>query len=297
MFLCLILLVSGCTKSKETALDVKVKRTVLEAGETINVCDLIQAVNDEDVFVLNKNELSSHSKSYALTCRAVDTSILGDVVVPFVVNEISVPIKMTVKDTQKPTLVLDKNLKVDAGNQYFDILNEVEVNDSFDLNPSVVIDGYYDIQTKGEYPIIIKAIDSSGNEAMLPILIEVVEKEKEIVVEVVEIEVIKDGTSTSPKDETPVVVKPKPTTTTKPKPSEPLLPSKPPVVKLDPPKVTNPKPASKTWLFADGLSFDEGFEACKKYRNEKMKSFVGTGSCEVLKDAEGNPIGYKATFK
>ena len=94
--------------------------------------------------------------SYTLTYNASDAS--GNSA-----DEVSRTV--TVVDTTAPVLTLNGESEVthEAGEEYVDA--QAVVEDSFDPEVSVVVEGLVDIGTVGTYTLTFNAVDASGNEA------------------------------------------------------------------------------------------------------------------------------------
>ena len=106
------------------------------------------------------------------TLGQVDTSQLGIYTLTYSASDASgnpadqVLRTVTVVDTTAPIITLNGELEVtlEAGEDYVDAHAMVE--DSFDSEVSVVVEGVVDIGTVGTYTLTFNAVDASGNEAI-----------------------------------------------------------------------------------------------------------------------------------
>lgn len=299
------LLLMSCSnlKEKEKEIVFTVHRDNLEANTEESTCTLVKSINESEVKNLVGDEKVIDVDEHQLSCKPIDTSKLGDQTIEVVINNKAYPQKITVEDTTKPVIKINPEYSVEVGNKYFDLKNEIEVSDNFDQQPHLVLDGFYDLEQVGTYPIVIKAIDQSNNEVIVPVLVEITEKEKEVVVEIKEVPIVTENTNTNVVNENtsvPVVVNPTGPTQLPPAVNpapEPAPPVNQPALPVVQPPVSNPIPASKEWYFESGYTFDQAFNECKAYRDSQMVNYYGSGSCEVIHDSDGVSIGYRASFK
>ena len=133
--------------------DVSIKKDVVfELNEEIKIKDAFKAQNG--VTITNKDEEIDTSKLGIITVKVKYTKNGVDKFLKFDIE---------VKDTEKPTINVEDELKLFAGtdNNLTDYI-EVKDNSNKDITPSIT--GDYDLNTPGEYTINISAKDASGNE-------------------------------------------------------------------------------------------------------------------------------------
>lgn len=70
--------------------------------------------------------------------------------------------EIEIVDTEKPLVWLNSNYNTKVGTD-IDLKNKIMCVDNYDSNPSCVVEGTYDINTPGTYPLEFIAKDSSGN--------------------------------------------------------------------------------------------------------------------------------------
>ena len=70
--------------------------------------------------------------------------------------------EIEIVDTEEPLVWLSSNYNIKVGTD-IDLQNEIMCVDNYDSNPSCKIEGTYDINTPGTYPLEFIAKDSSGN--------------------------------------------------------------------------------------------------------------------------------------
>lgn len=70
--------------------------------------------------------------------------------------------EIEIVDTEKPLVWLSSNYNTKVGTD-IDLQNKIMCVDNYDNNPSCVVEGTYDINTPGTYPLEYIAKDSSGN--------------------------------------------------------------------------------------------------------------------------------------
>lgn len=102
----------------------------------------------------------------------IDSSKLGlkDVEVEFVNND-NIPVKykyqVNIVDTVEPVIWLGSSYSLKVGSKSV-ITDKVLCGDNHDSNPNCYIEGDYDVNTPGTYPLVFKAVDNSGNVAIQP---------------------------------------------------------------------------------------------------------------------------------
>ncbi len=110
--------------------------------------------------------------------RLIDTTSIGEKVINFeFINDdgIKVPYKYTlnVVDKVEPLILLGNSYTVYTGNDID--TSKILCGDNEDKNPNCYIEGIYDYNIPGEYPLTFKAVDKSGNVATKDFTLYVVE--------------------------------------------------------------------------------------------------------------------------
>jgi len=96
----------------------------------------------------------------------IDTSELGKKIVEFsFINEQGIKLKykfnVNIVDTKEPVIWLNTSYRVKKGNTFK--ASDILCGDDYDPEPNCYIEGEYNTDKVGEYPLVYKAIDSSGN--------------------------------------------------------------------------------------------------------------------------------------
>lgn len=97
----------------------------------------------------------------------IDTTKLGNKEVSFkFINDDNIKVSYTynikVVDITKPTIWLGSNYNV-AVNSNIDLTKKILCGDDYDNSPKCYIEGEYNLGEVGTYPLVFKAVDSSGN--------------------------------------------------------------------------------------------------------------------------------------
>ncbi len=108
----------------------------------------------------------------------IDTSTIGTKTVKFdFINNDGVKLKYSydieVVDTVAPLIWLSSSYRLKKGTDFN--IDGILCGDNYDENPKCYIEGEYDINTVGEYPLTFKAIDQSGNENVHDFVLKVYE--------------------------------------------------------------------------------------------------------------------------
>ena len=115
----------------------------------------------------------------------IDTSNLGKVdvslaVKPFFGSEEVFTYSVSVVDHESPKISFADHLETDVGNE-IDLLKGVSVTDNSGENITVTVEGFYDIQTVGEYHLTYVACDSSLNHTEESFTLAVVDRESPVI--------------------------------------------------------------------------------------------------------------------
>ena len=97
----------------------------------------------------------------------IDTTKLGNKEISFkFINDDNIKVSYTynikVVDITKPTIWLGSNYNV-AVNSDIDLTKKILCGDDYDNSPKCYIEGEYNLGEVGTYPLVFKAVDSSGN--------------------------------------------------------------------------------------------------------------------------------------
>lgn len=112
----------------------------------------------------------------------IDSTSIGNKEVSFdFINDDGIKVSYTynvlIKDTIAPVIWLGNSYTIYKGNDV-DLVSKILCGDNEDANPNCYIEGEYDYNTTGSYPLTFKAIDQSGNIAEQPFTLNVIEKKK-----------------------------------------------------------------------------------------------------------------------
>lgn len=86
---------------------------------------------------------------------------------------VSYDYKIEVIDTVEPVIWLGNTYRLKKGNQLS--IDSILCGDNYDSNPHCYIEGLYDSSKVGDYSLVFKAIDQSGNVAIQPFTLKVYE--------------------------------------------------------------------------------------------------------------------------
>ncbi len=123
----------------------------LEFNDKKQVSDYIESINGKiiDDYIINSTKLGKQKVNFRF------------------INDDNIKVKyeyeVEVVDTVKPVVWLGSSYTVVKGTD-IDLVKKIMCGDNYDNNPKRSIEGEYDLNTVGSYPLIYKAIDSSGNE-------------------------------------------------------------------------------------------------------------------------------------
>lgn len=114
--------------------------------------------------------------------RKIDTTKIGEQEINFdFINDdgikVSYAYKIQVVDTVEPVIWLNNSYTIYKGNDV-DIASKILCGDNEDANPNCYIEGEYDYNAPGDYPLVFKAEDKSGNIATKEFTLHVIEPSK-----------------------------------------------------------------------------------------------------------------------
>ena len=130
----------------------------------------------------SKRKVSSFIKSINGTIiddYVIDSTILGEKKVKFkFINddniEVSYQYKVNVVDTKEPLIWLGKSISIAKG-ENINLEKTILCGDNYDPTPKCFVEGIYDINTVGDYELVFKAVDNSGNSEQVPFTLKVYE--------------------------------------------------------------------------------------------------------------------------
>lgn len=151
-----------------------------------NAVILVELVDDLNVEFNSKTYLSNIIKSINGEYKdfEIDTTKLGEKIIKFdYINDekikVSYEFKINIKDTVPPFVNLSNRYSVILGSEDT-LLRDIMCGDNEDDNPKCEIEGEYDLNKIGTYPLTFRASDKSGNETIKNFDLIVKEKSKNI---------------------------------------------------------------------------------------------------------------------
>ncbi len=159
------------------------KDELIEYGSSLKYDELVSKLVDSkslsdntDVEIFVDDKLISPDEQYTFD-KLDEVLITVKTTTKSAPNEtITKQITWKVQDTQKPVLSGVHNLQISEGSK-LDIKSGITAKDSVDGELEVKIEGNYDINKAGEYDLVAKAIDKSGNEVEKNFKVTVTKKE------------------------------------------------------------------------------------------------------------------------
>ncbi len=146
----------------------------------------VDLVDNLEVEFNSKVKVSDFIKSIngtILDDYQIDTTKLGNKEIEFKFkNDDNIKVKyqynINIVDKTKPLIWLDDIYKV-AVNSDIKLEEKILCGDNYDSKPNCFIEGDYDLNTIGDYDLVFKALDNSGNEAIQPFTLKVYEPTSE----------------------------------------------------------------------------------------------------------------------
>ena len=122
----------------------------LEFNDKKKVSDFIESINGK---IIND--------------KVIDSTKLGTKNIKFnFINDdnikVSYEYEIEVVDTVKPIIWLNNTYSVEKDSD-IDLTKKILCGDNYDSKPNCYIEGEYDLNTVGNYPLVFKAVDNSGN--------------------------------------------------------------------------------------------------------------------------------------
>lgn len=181
-------LLCGCSSPKKDELKVLSSKTY-ELGDSVSLAASEYLLSEPDDRILKEIEVQSDLKtdeaySYngftdAVTDAGKEYLGLGSYTVTLVYNGVQYPVRVTVRDTVMPEFVSPAAVvTVPAGETDFDFSRVYRTSDKDTV--TLRVDGDYDLNEEGTYPVTLVATDGSGNTNSLEITVNVVAKNKPI---------------------------------------------------------------------------------------------------------------------
>ena len=138
----------------------KVPKVVIEYKE-----DMTVEFNTDNVKV---SDFITSINGKIIDDYVIDTTVVGTKKIYFdYINEENRKVKRSfeieVKDTVEPVIWLGSTYKLPKGNRF--PIESILCGDNYDSSPTCIIEGNYNIDKTGSYPLTFKATDSSGNTA------------------------------------------------------------------------------------------------------------------------------------
>ena len=263
---------------------------VISYSEDINFAELIETIDGEafDPSLVQDNVLELENGD-TLICNMENINVsLGTYRIIYKLGKFNKAIEVTIVDDIAPVINVESEYIVEVENTYFNLSNLITVTDNYDRNLDIHFNGSYDLETVGDYDIEMFAVDSSGNETRENTVVRVVEKEViEIEIEVPSTQQNRPGTGTGTGNNGTGNGNGNGAGTGTGSGSQGTTP----------PPVNNYVPQDRTFLFSDYGDFDTTLAVCTAYINEAFANgYVGRGEAQVLQDANGVYIGYRAVF-
>lgn len=112
----------------------------------------------------------------------IDSSKLGEKDITFTfINDDKIKLEYTYKievvDTVSPLIWLGSTYRIPKDSD-INLTEKILCGDNYDSNPNCYIEGEYDVHTVGDYDLVFKAVDNSGNEESVAFTLKVYEPVK-----------------------------------------------------------------------------------------------------------------------
>jgi lysozyme len=136
---------------KNAKIEVELKDDlVLEFNDKKHVSDFIEKINGKisNDYIIDSTKLGNKNIKFSFTNN--------DGI------KVKYAFKIKVVDTIAPVIWLGNNYNLEKGSDVV-LTDKILCGDNYDNKPNCFIEGDYDINTPGTYPLTFKAIDSSGN--------------------------------------------------------------------------------------------------------------------------------------
>lgn len=177
--LLIMIILQGCSTQKDVQLEVL---SVIEVNQYENTCELITTINDEEISEDNIIDNNITVDDIKIICPDNQLDLLGEQTLKYNVNGQYKEFNVNIVDTTPPVLEIEDLFEVEVDNIYFDLNNFIEASDNYDQEVQTTVDGFFDISRIGLYELRVIASDTTGNITSKNIEVNVIEKEKEVVV-------------------------------------------------------------------------------------------------------------------
>lgn len=148
---------------KNAKVEVTLKENLkLEFNDKKKISDFIENINGK---IINDKYIDSTK----LGTKNIKFNFINDDNI-----KVSYEFKIDVVDTVSPVIWLGNSYKV-VRDSDIDLTKKILCGDNYDSNPNCYIEGEYDLKTIGDYSLIFKAVDNSGNIKEQPFTLSVVE--------------------------------------------------------------------------------------------------------------------------
>lgn len=139
----------------------------LEFNTEKKVSDFIQSMNGKivDDYIIDSKKLGNKDVTF--------TFINDDHI------KLNYTYQIEVVDTVAPLIWLGSTYRVQKDSD-IDLTQKILCGDNYDNHPNCYIEGTYDIHTVGDYPLVFKAVDQSGNEESVEFTLKVYEPVKSV---------------------------------------------------------------------------------------------------------------------
>ena len=135
---------------KTAKIEINLKENLtINFNDSVRVSDYIDSINGKivDDYLIDTSEIGK---------KNIEFSFINDQGIKLKYN-----FDVNIVDTTPPVIWLNTSYRVKKGNTFK--ASDILCGDDYDPEPNCYIEGDYDTDTVGEYPLVYKAQDSSGN--------------------------------------------------------------------------------------------------------------------------------------
>ncbi len=250
----------GCKQS----IDIKVvaENNFSITTEAKTSCMFIETINNQAVTP------NTNFEQYGIKCMPLDFSKPQyNATANIEVNGKIITKTFNILDLASPKITAQDKYEIKK-NTFINIKDLYSIDDNYDKNPEVNVEGFYNSQVVGEYLIKITAKDASNNTANKEIVINVVEFTQQELLAKKEAEAKQSAEKPQQAPQTSNRIVNRNSTTT---------PTKKQIVPVQPVK----KGVYKTFLFTDGYTMKNVYQACYNHLIS-----IGSGECTPLKKGD-----------
>lgn len=292
MFIFSILFLTGGCTQKDYTIHFK-DEMVLDYGTKENTINLINKVGDVKITDKHIKDNTLTIDNFVVNCDKINTHALGSYEVTYETNAVKDRLfvkKVVIKDVSGPKIKFKKETLTLSLEEYaeYNFADFIEISDNFNKSEELIVS--LNLENKVEagktYKVKVKAEDEAGNKTSKTFKLKI--KEEKIPDEEADnnpVELPDDKPSDNPSapqkpNDNPVI------------PDKPIYKPTPPIEPTQPIAPEKPKPANKDFLFSDGYTMENVFEAC----SAELFASGFAGNCQPIKDAQGLPIGMRLTY-